>query len=170
MVFAGLAIAVLAGVFVYNVRRNYVMPDDAFISFRYADHLARGEGLVWNPGERVEGYSRLPTIDILGLNDVHVAHTPPDGDIPLAGHRHMASVDYLRQRGVVIWPAVGMTVAFDQPVLDVSGDPLFADSPPLKRPPLPLRIVKARDRYLIFVTLVPEEKFQQVFERLELLR
>jgi arabinofuranosyltransferase len=33
--------------------------DDAFISFRYADNLVRGEGLVFNPGERVEGYSNL---------------------------------------------------------------------------------------------------------------
>ena len=31
--------------------------DDAFIAFRYADHLARGHGLQFNPGERVEGYS-----------------------------------------------------------------------------------------------------------------
>jgi hypothetical protein len=31
--------------------------DDAFISFRYALHLVRGEGLVFNTGERVEGYS-----------------------------------------------------------------------------------------------------------------
>lgn len=33
--------------------------DDAFISFRYARHLADGEGLVFNPGERVEGFSNL---------------------------------------------------------------------------------------------------------------
>jgi hypothetical protein len=33
--------------------------DDAYISFRYADHLVRGEGLVFNPGERVEGYSNF---------------------------------------------------------------------------------------------------------------
>jgi hypothetical protein len=31
--------------------------DDAFISFRYAENLARGQGLVFNPGERVEGYT-----------------------------------------------------------------------------------------------------------------
>ena len=31
--------------------------DDAFISFRYALNLVRGDGLVFNPGERVEGYS-----------------------------------------------------------------------------------------------------------------
>lgn len=38
--------------------RRFVL-DDAFISFRYADHLARGLGLVWNPGEAVEGYTNF---------------------------------------------------------------------------------------------------------------
>lgn len=33
--------------------------DDSFISFRYAEHLVRGEGLVYNVGEYVEGYTNL---------------------------------------------------------------------------------------------------------------
>ncbi len=33
--------------------------DDAFISFRYAWNCAKGNGLVWNAGERVEGYSNF---------------------------------------------------------------------------------------------------------------
>jgi arabinofuranosyltransferase len=33
--------------------------DDAFISFRYAHNLILGDGLVFNPGERVEGYSNF---------------------------------------------------------------------------------------------------------------
>jgi hypothetical protein len=33
--------------------------DDVFISFRYADNLARGHGLVFNLDERVEGYSNF---------------------------------------------------------------------------------------------------------------
>ena len=33
--------------------------DDAYISFRYAKNLIDGHGLVYNPGERVEGYSNL---------------------------------------------------------------------------------------------------------------
>lgn len=33
--------------------------DDAFISFRYARFLAEGHGLVWNVGERVEGYTNF---------------------------------------------------------------------------------------------------------------
>jgi arabinofuranosyltransferase len=33
------------------------LEDDAFISLRYARNLAQGRGLVFNPGERVEGFS-----------------------------------------------------------------------------------------------------------------
>jgi arabinofuranosyltransferase len=33
--------------------------DDAYISFRYARNLAAGHGLVYNPGERVEGYTNF---------------------------------------------------------------------------------------------------------------
>jgi hypothetical protein len=33
--------------------------DDAYISYRYAQNLVAGNGLVWNPGERVEGYSNF---------------------------------------------------------------------------------------------------------------
>ena len=33
--------------------------DDAYISYHYAENLAAGKGLVFNPGERVEGYSNL---------------------------------------------------------------------------------------------------------------
>lgn len=50
---------------------NRFMVDDAFISFRYADNLVRGKGLVWNSGERVEGYTNflwtiLMTIPLYG--------------------------------------------------------------------------------------------------------
>ena len=40
------------------IQRAWVC-DDAFISFRCADHLVRGLGLVFNPGERVEGYTNF---------------------------------------------------------------------------------------------------------------
>ncbi len=38
---------------------NRFIQDDAFISFRYADNLVHGKGLVWNEGERVEGYTNF---------------------------------------------------------------------------------------------------------------
>lgn len=41
--------------------------DDAFISFRYARNLARGEGLVFNPGERLEGYTNFLWTLIMSL-------------------------------------------------------------------------------------------------------
>jgi hypothetical protein len=33
--------------------------DDAFISFRYAENFVAGHGIVFNPGERVEGYTNF---------------------------------------------------------------------------------------------------------------
>lgn len=39
--------------------------DDAFISFRYARNLAAGHGLVFNPGERVEGYTNFLWVMLL---------------------------------------------------------------------------------------------------------
>jgi arabinofuranosyltransferase len=35
------------------------LSDDGFISFRYAQNLAEGRGLVYNAGEYVEGYTNL---------------------------------------------------------------------------------------------------------------
>jgi hypothetical protein len=39
--------------------RVFVLWDDAMISMRYAQNLAAGDGLVWTPGERVQGISNL---------------------------------------------------------------------------------------------------------------
>src|SRR5262245_45121174 len=39
--------------------RRQGVSDAAFISFRYAENLFRGLGLVFNPDERVEGYSNF---------------------------------------------------------------------------------------------------------------
>ena len=63
----GVAIALIVGI-ARAVGLAWVC-DDAFISFRYADNLAHGLGLVFNAGERVEGYSNfLWTLGIaLGL-------------------------------------------------------------------------------------------------------
>ena len=33
--------------------------DDAYISYRYAANLVEGRGLVYNPGEYVEGFTNL---------------------------------------------------------------------------------------------------------------
>ncbi len=50
---------VLATCFVSVVRLWPYTMDDAFISLRYAKHLAAGEGLAFNPGEPLEGYTNF---------------------------------------------------------------------------------------------------------------
>ena len=42
-----------------NGQRYFIIDDDELISLRYAWNLAHGHGLVWNPGERVEGFTDL---------------------------------------------------------------------------------------------------------------
>jgi len=48
--------------------------DDAFISYRYASNLVSGEGLVFNPGERVEGYSNLLYVLLVAAGLVFLNH------------------------------------------------------------------------------------------------
>jgi len=56
-------------------RLGFTLFDDAMVSMRYARNLAEGSGLVWNPGERVEGYSNLfwtlwmAAIHVTGVSD-----------------------------------------------------------------------------------------------------
>lgn len=64
---------VLLALCAFAIRARYYfatwMEDDAFISFRYARNLARGNGLVYNVGEYVEGYSNfLWTVMIAGFH------------------------------------------------------------------------------------------------------
>ena len=54
----GLALpALFCAVNMWRVRRFTI--DDAYISYRYARNLARGLGLVYNAGERIEGYTNF---------------------------------------------------------------------------------------------------------------
>jgi hypothetical protein len=61
------ALAILCGImagaalvrFAFNVEGYWFLLDDAFISFRYAQNFVHGLGLVWNPGEYVEGYTNF---------------------------------------------------------------------------------------------------------------
>lgn len=55
-----------SGLFIYQSsfvaidgQRYYSLFDDSMISMRYAWNFAHGQGLVWNAGQRVEGYSNL---------------------------------------------------------------------------------------------------------------
>jgi arabinofuranosyltransferase len=49
----------LLGLFGYEFFQPTIQIDDAYISYRYAQNLVDGHGLVYNIGERVEGYTNL---------------------------------------------------------------------------------------------------------------
>jgi arabinofuranosyltransferase len=53
--------------FVIEGTRFYCLFDDAMVSLRYAWNFAHGRGLVYNVGERVEGFSNLLTTVLMAL-------------------------------------------------------------------------------------------------------
>ena len=90
------------------VLRGFVT-DDAWISVRYAENLARGEGPVWNPGgERVEGYSNPGLVavevlaDLAGWSAMAAART-----LGVACGAACVLAVLLRGRAVVGTPAAG---------------------------------------------------------------
>ncbi|UCF68164.1 MAG: hypothetical protein JSV80_02365 [Acidobacteriota bacterium] len=54
-----LLVAALGVYLVHGLSFGLCIQDDAFISLRYARHLVEGQGLVYNVGERVEGYTNF---------------------------------------------------------------------------------------------------------------
>jgi len=61
-----IAFILWGGAFIYKSsfitidnNRSFSLFDDAMISMRYAWNFSHGNGLVWNPGERVQGYTNL---------------------------------------------------------------------------------------------------------------
>ena len=94
------------------------LTDDAFISFRYARNLLEGHGLVWNPGERVEGYSNF--LWVLELAAIWAATgVPPEDAVWWLSTAFTAAalgavawwvwrLPGLRNRGLVWWMALGL--------------------------------------------------------------
>jgi hypothetical protein len=95
--------------------------DDAFISFRYALNLVEGNGLVFNVGERVEGYTNFLWVlelaaiwKVFGLRPENVA---PWLSVACTIGTLAAVVWWaarlpgLRRRGLVTWMALGLLCA-----------------------------------------------------------
>ena len=97
---------------------SWWLTDDAFISFRYARNLLDGHGLVFNPGERVEGYTNflwtLELAGIWGLFGVRPEHSAPwlsvlftAGTLAAVLYQ-IARMPFLRRRGLVAWMSMGL--------------------------------------------------------------
>ena len=92
--------------------------DDAFISFRYVRNLLAGHGLVFNPGEYVEGYSNF--LWVLELAAVWGAlGVPPEQAAPWLSAActaatvaallwWVARLPHLQNRGMTAWMALGL--------------------------------------------------------------
>lgn len=52
-------IAIFSFLFIYHALLVWFTQDDAYISYRYVKNFLDGDGLVFNQGERVEGYTNF---------------------------------------------------------------------------------------------------------------
>ncbi len=92
--------------------------DDAFISFRYARNLLEGHGLVFNPGEYVEGYSNfLWTLELAflwALFDLRPEYVAPWLSVACTTATiatmlwWVVRTPKLQERGLVAWMALGL--------------------------------------------------------------
>ena len=96
----------------------WFLTDDAFISFRYTRNLLEGHGLVFNPGEYVEGYTNflwiLELAAIWGVFGLRPEHAAPWLSVAYtvatiaATLWWVARLPSLRNRGLVGWMALGL--------------------------------------------------------------
>lgn len=63
----GLAFIYRSSLIGIDGNRYFVLFDDAMISMRYAWNFSHGLGLVWNSGERVEGYTNLLMVLLMAI-------------------------------------------------------------------------------------------------------
>ena len=97
---------------------SWFITDDAFIAFRYVRNFVEGHGLVFNPGERVEGYSSF--LWVLELAAIwKIFGLPPEDVAQWLSVGYTAGVialllwwvrsdATLRNRGLAGWMALGL--------------------------------------------------------------
>ena len=76
-----LALLLILALHLLHLRHYYFLTDDAFISFRYVYNWVQGQGLVFNPGERVEGYTNFLWVVLLAPFDL--LELPPEKVAPV---------------------------------------------------------------------------------------
>lgn len=97
---------------------SWFLTDDAFISFRYVRNLLNGHGLVFNVGERVEGYSNflwvMELAAIWRVFDIRPEHAAPWLSVVFTAGTlalmlwWVARLPRLRMRLLVAWCALAL--------------------------------------------------------------
>jgi hypothetical protein len=115
----GGALLVAGFAFEWSRRYGYNVCDDSLISLQYARNAAGGLGFVFNPGERVEGFTNFLWVAVLAL-----AHPIADGTsfgfvrlattISIA----LAAIDIflLYRLGRLIWPRQTISAGRTEPL------------------------------------------------------
>ncbi len=96
-------------------KRYFNLFDDGMISMRYAWNLSHGNGLVWNPGERVEGYTNLLLTLIMSVFTWLLDKTDAVVGVQILGVALVFACVYLT------WRLAGFAAAR----FDAAGRPLF---------------------------------------------
>lgn len=81
--------------FLINGKRYFSLFDDAMISMRYAWNLTHGNGLVWNAGERVEGYTNLLMTLAMSISNFFFDKTSATLSIQIFGIALMLLIAFL---------------------------------------------------------------------------
>ena len=79
-------------------KRYFALFDDAMISMRYAWNFAHGDGLVWNPGERIQGYTNLLMTLLMSLVSLFTDKSSAVLIIQILGIVFMLLIAYLAMR------------------------------------------------------------------------
>lgn len=113
-----LVLAVLAHQFPHWWGQRWVQ-DDAYVSFRYARNWVRGDGLVYNRGERVEGYTNFLWTALAAVPLAAGADDPLPFMHRLSAGLWVASFALLLALGVGLWaeglwagPLLALPLAF----------------------------------------------------------
>jgi arabinofuranosyltransferase len=127
-----LILGVLGAVAAEAYRYHNYYQDDAYIPLRYVHNFLNGHGLVWNPGERVEGYTdffHVVLISILGGGGMDLVtasqvislgayillavfllmwvHREPEAEL-YAYYRHIPVVVTIASAPLIVWAFGGL--------------------------------------------------------------
>jgi hypothetical protein len=78
--------------------RYFCLFDDAMVSLRYAWNLAHGDGLVWNPGERVEGITSFLFTIVMAVGAVFLGKSAAVLFVQITGIALVVGVALLADR------------------------------------------------------------------------
>lgn len=79
-------------------KRYFCLFDDAMISMRYAWNLSHGAGLVWNPGEYIQGYTNLLMTLLMSLATMLFDKSTAALAIQISGIVFMLAIAYTAMR------------------------------------------------------------------------